>query len=106
MLCCCRFDTEGVDGYVDTSLWPNRAVCIMPYVMAEGYVILDISIDGGAYNWKGKFFVGESIFFFCKVSKFVRGTHRFELYLVLISIVKYRVIDTTFKRKDEKSCRL
>ncbi|XP_054262064.1 protein mesh isoform X2 [Macrosteles quadrilineatus] len=53
----CRFDTEGVDGFVDTSLWPNRAVCVMPFVMAEGYVKLDISIDGGAYNWKGNFFV-------------------------------------------------
>lgn len=58
----------------------------MPYVMAEGYVILDISIDGGAYNWKGKFFVGESILLFDKVSKCVLGTHGFELYyLVFIS---------------------
>ncbi|KAG8266731.1 hypothetical protein J6590_065765 [Homalodisca vitripennis] len=53
----CRFDTEGVDGYVDATLFPNRAVCVMPFVMAEGYILLDISIDGGAYNWKGKFFV-------------------------------------------------
>lgn len=57
--------------------------------MAEGYVILDISIDGGAYNWKGKFFVGESIFLFCKVLKFVLGTHGFELYLVFISSIYF-----------------
>lgn len=63
----------------------------MPYVMAEGYVILDISIDGGAYNWKGKFFVGESILLFGKVSKFVLGTHYgFELYLVFISSIYFK----------------
>lgn len=67
----CRFDTEGVDGYVDATLYPNRAVCVMPFVMAEGYVILDIAIDAGAYNWKGKFFVGKFLYLItlCKLSE-------------------------------------
>lgn len=86
MLYCCRFDTEGVDGYVDTSLWPNRAVCIMPFVMAEGYVILDISIDGGAYNWKGKFFVGESILLLCMLSKYLYWVHTVWTLLTVVFI--------------------
>ena len=51
----CRFDTQDVVGkYVDQ----NRAVCIMPRVYATGYVDLTLSIDGGNFNWKGRFYVG------------------------------------------------
>lgn len=50
----CRFDTQDVVGkYIDQ----NRAVCIMPRVYATGYVDLTISIDGGNFNWKGRFYV-------------------------------------------------
>jgi len=50
----CRFDTQDVVGkYVDQ----NRAVCIMPRVYATGYVDLTLSIDGGNFNWKGRFYV-------------------------------------------------
>uniref|UniRef100_A0A1B6DF11 AMOP domain-containing protein n=1 Tax=Clastoptera arizonana TaxID=38151 RepID=A0A1B6DF11_9HEMI len=50
----CRFDIEDVVGtVVDT----NRAICVQPFVMAEGYVILDVAVGDGAYNWKGKYFI-------------------------------------------------
>jgi hypothetical protein len=56
----CRFDTQDVVGkYIDQ----NRAVCIMPRVYATGYVDLTISIDGGNFNWKGRFYVGKNIIF-------------------------------------------
>ncbi len=55
----CRFDTQDVVGkYIDQ----NRAVCIMPRVYATGYVDLTISIDGGNFNWKGRFYVGKTTF--------------------------------------------
>lgn len=38
----------------------NRAVCIQPFLMAEGYVIFDVAIGDEKYNWKGKYFVGTS----------------------------------------------
>ena len=54
----CRFDTQDVVGkYIDA----NRAVCIMPRVYATGYVDLTLSIDGGNFNWKGRFYVGKSL---------------------------------------------
>lgn len=51
----CRFDTEEVVGTVVNR---NRAVCIQPFLMAEGYVIFDVAIGDEKYNWKGKYFVG------------------------------------------------
>lgn len=51
----CRFDTEEVVGIVVSR---NRAVCIQPFLMAEGYVILDVAIGEEKYNWKAKYFVG------------------------------------------------
>lgn len=39
----------------------NRAVCVQPFLMAEGYVIFDVAIGDEKYNWKGKYFVGKSI---------------------------------------------
>ncbi|KAK6626128.1 hypothetical protein RUM43_006433 [Polyplax serrata] len=50
----CRFDTEEVIG---TIIDKNRAVCVQPYLMAEGYVRFEISVGENAYNWKGKYFV-------------------------------------------------
>ncbi|XP_073993823.1 sushi domain containing 2 mesh isoform X2 [Rhodnius prolixus] len=50
----CRFDVETVVGtVVDT----NRAICVQPFVMADGYVIFDIAINNGKYNWKGEYFI-------------------------------------------------
>lgn len=50
----CRFDVETVRGIIiDT----NRAVCVQPFVMAEGYVLFDISINEGSYVWKGQYFI-------------------------------------------------
>ncbi|XP_058804487.1 protein mesh isoform X2 [Phymastichus coffea] len=50
----CRFDTEVVAGkYVDT----NRAICVQPFVLAEGYVRLAVSINEGRYDWKGFYFI-------------------------------------------------
>jgi len=54
----CRFDTEEVVGTVVNR---NRAVCIQPFLMAEGYVIFDVAIGDEKYNWKGKYFVGTMI---------------------------------------------
>lgn len=53
-----RFDTEEVVGTVVNK---NRAVCIQPFLMAEGYVIFDVAIGDEKYNWKGKYFVGKVI---------------------------------------------
>ncbi|VVC32247.1 Hypothetical protein CINCED_3A022608 [Cinara cedri] len=50
----CKFDTEEVVGIVVSR---NRAVCIQPFLMAEGYVILDVAIGEEKYNWKAKYFV-------------------------------------------------
>ncbi|XP_044012971.1 protein mesh isoform X2 [Aphidius gifuensis] len=50
----CRFDTEEVVGTViDT----NRAICIQPFVKAEGYIRFAIAINSGRYDWKGKYFI-------------------------------------------------
>ena len=52
----CRFDMEQVRGtVVDT----NRAICVQPFLFAEGYVKFSISINGQPYDWKGKYFVGK-----------------------------------------------
>ncbi|KAK7080924.1 hypothetical protein SK128_016330 [Halocaridina rubra] len=50
----CQFDTTAVEGKVISS---NRAACIMPRLFVSGYVDFSISINGGPYFWKGKFFV-------------------------------------------------
>lgn len=54
----CQFDTTAVEGHV---IDDNRATCIMPRLLVSGYVDFSISINGGPYYWKGKFFVGEYI---------------------------------------------
>lgn len=53
----CRFDTEDVVG---TVIDRNRAICIQPFVKAEGYIPFAIAIGSGRYDWKGKFFVGKA----------------------------------------------
>ncbi|XP_071512852.1 protein mesh [Panulirus ornatus] len=50
----CQFDRSNVEGVV---LDDNRAACIMPSLYVSGYVDFSISINGGPYYWKGKFFV-------------------------------------------------
>jgi hypothetical protein len=44
----CRFDTEEVVGTVVNR---NRAVCIQPFLMAEGYVIFDVAIGDENTLW-------------------------------------------------------
>ena len=72
----CRFDTQDVVGkYIDQ----NRAVCIMPRVYATGYVDLTISIDGGNFNWKGRFYVGMNINYIFKITD-VLNKHFKQIY--------------------------
>lgn len=54
-----RFDYLEVVG---TVIDQNRAVCIQPFIMAEGPIRFEISINSGTYNWKGKYFVGEFLY--------------------------------------------
>lgn len=50
----CRFDTEEVIGHIiDT----NRAICVQPFLKAQGYVRFEISIGTERYKWRGKYFV-------------------------------------------------
>ena len=63
-----RFNTEDSEGVVMNE---NRATCIMPWVEAEGWVDLEVSLDGGPFYWKGQFFVGKETFWFtvfCTIS--------------------------------------
>lgn len=50
----CRFDDTTVSGTVIDS---NRAICVQPFMMAEGYVRFEIATGVSQFNWKGKFFV-------------------------------------------------
>ena len=38
----------------------SRASCIMPWTEAEGWVDFEVSLKGGPFYWKGRFFVGKS----------------------------------------------
>ncbi|KAJ8667861.1 hypothetical protein QAD02_009524 [Eretmocerus hayati] len=65
----CRFDNEEVMGtYVNT----NRAICVQPFIKAEGYIRFSVAINNGKDDWKGKFFIEtpatatEKIFFTTK----------------------------------------
>ena len=50
----CRFDTEEVVGhFIDT----NRAICVQPFLQAQGYIRFEISIGTDRYKWRGRFFV-------------------------------------------------
>ncbi|XP_015173386.1 PREDICTED: protein mesh isoform X1 [Polistes dominula] len=51
----CLFDTVTVIGHVVDR---NRAICVQPFVQAEGYVRLEVAIgNSGKFNWKGKYFI-------------------------------------------------
>ncbi|XP_043267709.1 protein mesh isoform X2 [Venturia canescens] len=50
----CRFDTEDVYG---TVIDRNRAICVQPRLMVEGYVDFSVAIGSGRYSWRGKYFV-------------------------------------------------
>lgn len=62
----CRFDTEEVIG---TYVSPNRALCVQPYLNVEGYIRFEVSVRDGAFNWKGKYFVGKFEFIFYRFFK-------------------------------------
>jgi hypothetical protein len=50
----CRFDTEEVVGhFVDR----NRAICVQPFLKAQGYVRFEISIGTERFKWRGRYFV-------------------------------------------------
>ena len=36
----------------------NRAICVQPFIMADGYILFDIAVDDGKYVWKGQYFIG------------------------------------------------
>ncbi|XP_066592875.1 protein mesh isoform X2 [Prorops nasuta] len=50
----CMFDKQMVMGTVINS---NRAICIQPFIHAEGYILFSVAIGEGTYDWKGKFFI-------------------------------------------------
>lgn len=52
----CRFDTEEVIG---TVVDRNRAICVQPFMMAQGYVRFEVAVNTERYKWKGKYFVGK-----------------------------------------------
>ena len=51
----CGFDAMNVEAKVISK---NVAVCVMPRVTYTGYTDVTLSINGGPYLWKAKFFVG------------------------------------------------
>lgn len=50
----CRFDTEDVVGIVVDR---NRAICVQPRLLAQGYIRFEISIGTEKFKWKGRYFV-------------------------------------------------
>lgn len=52
----CAFDTESVVGYVVDR---NRAICVQPFLLAQGYIRFQISIGTERYKWRGLYFVGK-----------------------------------------------
>lgn len=52
----CQFDTEHVVGYVVDR---NRAICVQPFLLAQGYIRFLISVGNDRYKWRGEYFVGE-----------------------------------------------
>lgn len=51
----CTFDTESVQGVVVDR---NRAICVQPFLMAQGYIRFQISIGTERFKWRGLYFVG------------------------------------------------
>lgn len=52
----CKFDTESVEGFV---VDPNRAICVQPFLFAQGYIRFEVAIGTESFKWKGRYFVGE-----------------------------------------------
>lgn len=52
----CTFDTENVVGHVVDR---NRAICVQPFLMAQGYIRFQISIGTERFKWRGLYFVGK-----------------------------------------------
>ncbi len=50
----CRFNTRDIEGVV---LNENRASCVQPWTEAEGWVDFSVSLNGGPFYWKGRFYV-------------------------------------------------
>ncbi|XP_076619313.1 sushi domain containing 2 mesh isoform X1 [Colletes latitarsis] len=51
----CMFENEWVLG---TMIDRNRAICVQPFVKAQGYIRFAISIgESKTYDWKGKYFI-------------------------------------------------
>lgn len=50
----CRFDTDVVVGIVVDR---NRAICVQPQLLAQGYIRFEIAIGTDKYKWKGRYFV-------------------------------------------------
>lgn len=51
----CTFDTESVVGHV---IDRNRAICVQPFLLAQGYIRFQISIGTERFKWRGLYFVG------------------------------------------------
>ncbi|XP_050303220.1 protein mesh isoform X2 [Anthonomus grandis grandis] len=51
----CKFDVADV--VYGTVVSRNRAICIQPPLMVEGYVRFEIAIGPGVYKWKGRYYV-------------------------------------------------
>lgn len=53
----CKFDVADI--VYGTVVSRNRAICIQPPLMVEGYVRFEIAIGPGLYKWKGRYYVGQ-----------------------------------------------
>ncbi|CAH1121477.1 unnamed protein product [Ceutorhynchus assimilis] len=51
----CKFDVANV--VYGTVVSRNRAICVQPLLMVEGYVRFEIAIGPGTYKWKGRYYV-------------------------------------------------
>lgn len=51
----CTFDGIPAVGHVVS---PNRAICVQPFLMAQGYVRFQVSVGSERYKWRGLYFVG------------------------------------------------
>lgn len=72
----CRFDTDEVIG---TVIDRNRAICVQPFLKAQGYIRFEISIGVDKFKWRGRYFVGK-LFAFLNYSL----SHRLINYLLLL----------------------
>lgn len=54
----CRFDTVTVRALV---IDPNRAVCIQPMILAQGYINLTVSVGPDNFLTQGVYYIGMKI---------------------------------------------